>query len=67
MNNKQELTDSAINQILDNIDDSKLSEWEKEFVTSVRAYWKKNKKLSDKQKKRLSELWEKQHSPKESK
>ncbi len=67
MNNKQELTDSAITQILENIDDSKLSEWEKEFVASVKIYWKKNKKLSDKQRKRLGELWEKQHSPKESK
>ena len=67
MNNKQELTDSAITQILENIDDSKLSEWEKEFVASVKTYWKKNKKLSDKQRKRLGELWEKQHSPKESK
>jgi len=67
VNNKQELTDSAITQILENIDDSKLSEWEKEFVASVKIYWKKNKKLSDKQRKRLGELWEKQHSPKESK
>jgi hypothetical protein len=60
----QELTDSAINQILDNLDDSKLSEWEKGFLVSVRAYWKKNKKLSDKQKKRLGEIWETQHKPK---
>ncbi len=66
-NGKQELNDAAIAQILENVDESKLSEWEKEFVKSVRTYWGKNKKLSDKQKKRLRELWEKTHAPKESK
>jgi hypothetical protein len=60
----QELTDSAITQILDNLDGTKLSDWEKGFATSVKAYWTKNKKLSDKQKKRLGEMWRKQHEPK---
>jgi len=64
MKAQEALTDSAINQILDNLDDSKLGEWEKSFVTSVRAYWKKNKKLSPKQSLRLAELWRKQHDPK---
>jgi hypothetical protein len=59
----QEMTDSAITQILDNIDTTKLDEWSQGFVVSVKAWWKKNKKLSDKQKKRLGELWEKQHTP----
>jgi hypothetical protein len=59
-----ELSDSAINQILEGLDETQLSEWEKGFVTSVKAYWKRNKKLSDKQKKRLNELWRKQHEPK---
>jgi hypothetical protein len=60
----QEMTDSAITQILDNLDDTKLSDWEKGFVTSIKTWWKKNKKLSEKQKKRLGELWRKQHEPK---
>ena len=60
----QELTESAINQIVENVDQTKLSDWEKGFVTSVKTQWKKNRKLSDKQKKRLGEIWEKQHAPK---
>jgi hypothetical protein len=60
----QEMTDSAITQILDNLDDANLSDWEKGFVTSIKTWWKKNKKLSEKQKKRLGELWRKQHEPK---
>ena len=63
MNKPQELTDSAINQILDNLDESKLSDWEKGFVKSVREWWKRRKKLSDKQKDRLAEMWRKQHQP----
>jgi len=58
------MNDSAITQILDNLDTTKLSEWEQGFVKSVKEWWKKNKRLSDKQKKRLSELWESQHRPK---
>jgi hypothetical protein len=45
---------------------TKLGEWEQGFVKSVKEWWKKNKRLSDKQKKRLGELWEKQHDPKAS-
>jgi hypothetical protein len=58
------LSDSAINQILDNLDASKLGEWEREFLVSVKTYWQKNHKLSLKQGKRLKEMWEKQHAPK---
>lgn len=60
----QEMSDAAISQILDNLDNSKLSDWEKEFVKSVKTQWNKNKKLSDKQKKRLGEIWGRQHEPK---
>ena len=64
MKPQEALSESAISQILDNLDDSKLGDWEKQFVVSVRAYWKKHKKLSDKQSKRLAEIWKKQHEPK---
>ena len=64
---KNELSDADVDLILDGLDESKLGEWEKGFVSSVKTYWQKNKKLSDKQKKRLIELWNKQHTPKESK
>ena len=60
----QAMTDSAISQILENLDGSKLSEWEKGFFTSVKTQWEKKKKLSEKQSKRLGEMWEKQHAPK---
>jgi hypothetical protein len=59
-----ELTDAMVDQILEGLDESKLGEWEQGFLTSVRNWWKQKRKLSDKQKKRLSELWEKQHDPK---
>jgi hypothetical protein len=61
---KTELTDANINQILDHLDDSKLGEWEKGFLISIRTQWKKNRKLSEKQSKRLGEIWERQHAPK---
>ncbi len=61
---QEALTESAITQILDGLDDSKLSEWEQGFIASVRTWWKKTKRLSPKQSKRLAELWAKQHEPK---
>jgi hypothetical protein len=59
-----ELTDSMIDQILEGLDESKLGEWEQGFIKSVRTWWTQNRKLSDKQKKRLDELWRRQHDPK---
>ncbi len=61
---KNELSDADVDLILDGLDESKLGEWEKGFVTSVRTWWKQKRKLSDKQKKRLGELWRKEHDPK---
>lgn len=60
-----ELTDSVIDQMLAGIDDSKLDdEWNQQFMTNIREWWKKSRKLSDKQKRRLRELWEGQNVPK---
>jgi len=58
------LTEAGINQILDNLDITHLGDWEREFLTSVQAYWRKNKRLSPKQSKRLAEIWKKTHEPK---
>ena len=58
------LSDSAINQILEGLDASKLDDWSREFFASVKTYWQKNHKLSPKQGKRLKEMWERQHAPK---
>ncbi len=60
---KPAISESAINQMLENMDESKLSDWEKGFLVSARGWWKKTHKLSDKQLDRLKEMWEKQHKP----
>lgn len=54
----EDMSDSVIEQALRGIDDNKLNDpWEKDFMKSIRAYWKKHHKLSDKQKRRLGEIW----------
>jgi hypothetical protein len=64
MNNQTQLTDDQANRIFRSIDTTKLGPWEKEFVESVRSYWQKNHRLSDKQSKRLVDLWRKQQGEK---
>jgi hypothetical protein len=59
-----QLSDQMIDQIVNNLDERNLSEWETGFFISVKTWWKKNRKLSDKQKNRLAELWSAQHDPK---
>jgi hypothetical protein len=63
MKPQAEMTDAMADQILSGVDESKLSEWEKGFITSLRSWRKKGGKLSEKQAKRLKELWEGQHKP----
>jgi hypothetical protein len=58
--NVKELDDKKIDQIFAEVDEIKLSKWEFDFLTSTRNWWKQRRKLSDKQKKRLGELWAKQ-------
>lgn len=58
----EDMSDSVIEQALRGIDDAKLEdEWERDFMKSIRAYWKKNHRMSDKQKKRLGEIWSRIH------
>jgi hypothetical protein len=59
---QEPLDDKQIDSILANLDLIKLSKWEFDFVESVKTWWKQRRKLSDKQKKRLGELWEKQNA-----
>jgi hypothetical protein len=61
---KKELTDEDVDLIFENLDEAKLDDWSKGFVKSTRTWWKQRRKLSDKQRKRLNELWEKDHDPK---
>jgi uncharacterized protein with von Willebrand factor type A (vWA) domain len=58
------MTNELIDHILSNIEPDKLTEWEREFVKSVTAYWKRNHRLSDKQQKRLKEVWEESRNAK---
>ena len=54
----EEVTPQLIDHIFVNLNLDRLDEWNQKFVESAKAWWKKNRKLSDKQKKRLGELWE---------
>lgn len=56
----EEITPQLIDHIFANLNLDRLDEWNAKFVESAKAWWQKNKKLSDKQKKRLGELWEAQ-------
>lgn len=56
----EELTDKAIDFILDGMNTDKLNDWEKEFFESVSDQWVRYRKLSDKQKEILGSIWDKQ-------
>lgn len=58
------MSEEMINHILSNLDGSKLSEWEIDFIRSIKTYWKKFHKLSEKQQKRLAEVWADQSNAK---
>jgi hypothetical protein len=55
---EESMSAELVDHVLQNIDEKGLSEWELEFVKNVRAYWKRHHKLSEKQTKRLREIWE---------
>lgn len=55
-----EMTDEAISYILNNIDDSRLTKWEEDFVSSVSDQWDRRRALSERQKEVLGRIWEKQ-------
>ena len=59
----EELTDQLIDQMFEVLNDFMAKdEWEMDFLTSIRTYWGKSRKLSEKQKKRLLEIWERQNA-----
>jgi hypothetical protein len=57
---QEELTEKAIDYILDGIQTEHLSDWERGFVESVSDQWTRNRKLSDRQKEVLGKIWDKQ-------
>lgn len=55
-----ELTDKAIDYILGELStESKLTEWETNFVESITDQWNRNRRLSDKQKETIGKIWDK--------
>lgn len=54
----EDVTPQLIDHIFAKLNTERLDDWNKDFVESARKWWQKNRKLSDKQKKRLGELWE---------
>ena len=57
---QEELTDKAIDYILEGIDTDRLTDWEQSFVESVSDQWQRNRHLSDRQKEILGNIWDKQ-------
>jgi hypothetical protein len=64
MKPSEQVTAEQIDKLLRGIDPSKLGDWEQKFVTSVREYWGKSRRLSEKQSKRLVEIWKRQQNAK---
>jgi len=56
----EELTDEAIQYIFDNYEPIHLTKWELSFIESVEDQWKKRRRLSDRQKEILGQIWDRQ-------
>ena len=56
----EELTDKAIDYILGAIDTDRLSQWENSFIESISDQWTRNRRLSDRQKEVLGNIWDRQ-------
>jgi hypothetical protein len=56
----EELTDKAVDYILDGVTTDHLTDWEKQFIESINDQWTRSRKLSDKQKEVLGKIWDKQ-------
>jgi hypothetical protein len=55
-----EMTEKAIDYIFEHIEHDPLSKWEAGFVMSVADQWHRSRRLSDKQKEILGQIWDKQ-------
>jgi hypothetical protein len=54
-----ELTDKAIDYILDGLENASLTKWELNFYESIKDQWIRNRRLSDRQKEILGQIWDK--------
>ena len=57
---QEELTDQAIDYILSGLELDRLSAWEQSFVESISDQWTRNRRLSERQKEVLGNIWDKQ-------
>lgn len=55
-----ELTPQAIDYILEHIVVEELTDWEQGFVTSVSNQWERRRSLSEAQRLKLGEIWDRQ-------
>ena len=55
-----ELDDKSIDYILENVTVERLTAWEHDFVESISDQWSRGRHLTDKQKLKLGEIWERQ-------
>lgn len=54
----EELTDKAIDYIIENMDVDCLTKWERGFLESMTDQWERSRRLSDAQKIKLGEIWD---------
>jgi hypothetical protein len=62
-NPPEPMSDVQVDALLSRTAEMQLSDWEANFITSIKQYWQKYRKLSDKQRKRLGEIRRKQLAP----
>lgn len=55
-----ELTDAAVKYILENMDTSRLTDWELNFFESVSDQYARKRNLSERQREILGQIWDKQ-------
>lgn len=58
--NLDELTPDAIDYILAQINTSRQSKWVQDFVDSIADQWERKRYLTDNQKLKLGEIWDRQ-------
>lgn len=56
----EELTDDAIDYIIENMELVHLNQWEQSFYESICDQWQRRRSLSEAQKLKLGSIWDRQ-------
>lgn len=56
----EELTDQAVDYIIEGMDATQLNDWERRFFESVSDQWHHRHTLSDRQREVLGKIWDRQ-------